>query len=115
MMSNCLASFLTHRDNSHQVCQRKLPNGLFSKPRSNPDLMKTKRRFLRCFSFPGVWRQLLPADDQVHPLEGDPGPLPGEGGDLHAGQVRGHLRQVLQHVSRSKSDSRYCMADDILT
>ena len=89
---------------------RNLPNDLFSKPRSNPDLMKTKRRFLRCFSFPGVWRQLLPADDQVHPLEGDPGPLPGEGGDLHAGQVRGHLRQVLQHVSRSKSDSRYCMA-----
>ena len=50
-------------------------------------------------AFAGVWRQLLPADDQVRPLQGDPGPVSGEGGDLHAGQVRGHLRQVLQHVS----------------
>lgn len=49
--------------------------------------------------FPGIGRQLLPADDLLHQLEEHPGPVLRQEAGQHAPERRGRLQQVQQHVS----------------
>ena len=49
--------------------------------------------------YPGVGRQLLPADDRLHQLEDHPRPVLREEAGRDAAERRGRLQQVQQHVS----------------